>query len=245
MILSQNGPLTLMYHRIGVPRRRSAASVHYVSPSAFAWQLSALQKLHMEVIDLSAVAEHVNGATPSALTSRHAAITFDDGFDHLYENALPVLKRYGFPATIFVVSQFIGKASDFDPPAWDREPLLSENRLREMHAFGVTIGSHTRRHPRLPDCDPETLRDEISGSREDLETLLQTPVKAFCYPFGAQNQSVRAVVKEAGYDFACSTQKGRNDAGVDPFLLRRIHIRADTTRMIFLYKIWRARLLNR
>lgn len=241
--MTENGPLVLLYHRVGTPRMRSKASRHYVSARAFAWQIAALQKTGFGVVGLDAVARHLRGEEP--LTDRHVALTFDDGVGPLYPNAFPTLQRFGCPATIFLISRYLGMPSDYDPPDWDRETLLTEAQILEMQAGGVTFGSHTRHHALLTSCTESELTDELAGAKHDLEELLGRPVPSFCYPYGAQNPAVRGAVARAGYEFACSTLKGRNDQGVDPFLIRRISIRADTSPPIFLYKLARARYANR
>ena len=241
--MTGNGPLVLLYHRVGRPRIRSKASRHYVSPRAFAWQMDALRRTGVAVVGLDAVARHLRGE--ETLSDRHVAITFDDGVGPLYANAFPTLRRFGYPATVFLISRYLGKPSDYDPPDWDRETLLTEDQILEMQAGGVSFGSHTRHHAFLPSCAGPELTDELAGAKHDLETLLGRPVPSFCYPYGAQDPTVREAVVRAGYELACSTLKGRNDRGGDPFLIRRISIRADTSRPVFLYKLARARLLNR
>jgi peptidoglycan/xylan/chitin deacetylase (PgdA/CDA1 family) len=233
-----------MYHRIGRPARRSPVGGQYVSPGTFRRQLRLLKAMGAPVITLDAVGEHVRGE--AQLSSRHVAITFDDGFENLYQHAFPALRAIGFPATIFLISRYLGKRNTYHAPEHDLyEPLLNLDQIRDMLTHGIVFGSHTRRHARLTECTESELTDEIAGSRQDLEELIGGPVPWFCYPYGAQTPAIRDRVEQAGYTLACSTLKGRNDRGSDPLLLRRINVRADTRLPVFLYKLARARFLAR
>ena len=233
-----------MYHRIGIPSRRSPVNGQYVSPTVYRRHMEILGRIRMEVTPLEQVARHVR--REERLSPRHVAITFDDGFANLYEHAFPELAERSYPATIFLVTRHLGKTNDYHPAAEDLyEPMLSPDQVREMLGRGISFGSHTRHHARLTSCSKDQMNSEIEGSREDLEELLGRSVSTFCYPYGAHNDSVRASVISAGYTLACSTLKGRNDTGVDPYRLRRINVRADTTPSVFLYKLIRARWFDR
>lgn len=242
--MKDGGPLVLMYHRIGRPASRHKAGGQYVGTHAFARQMDLLRRMGTPVVRLDAVARHVRGE--EYLSSQHLAITFDDGFANLHSNAFPALKKHQFPATVFLISRYIGKTNTYHAPEQDLfEPMLSVEQIQEMMASGVEFGSHTQHHVHLTACSSGELSDEISGSRHDLEELLRRRVPSFCYPYGDQDDRVRQAVVDAGYESACSTLKGRNNRGEDPYRLRRINIRADTLLPVFLFKLARARWFNR
>jgi len=88
----------------------------------------------------------------------------------------------------------------------------------------VTIGSHTRSHPRLTEVDEGRIEDEIRGSKAALEERLGTPVRHFAYPFGLFDDRARAAVQRAGYRTGCSTRSGFNRTDADRFTLRRIEV---------------------
>ncbi|MCA1596632.1 MAG: polysaccharide deacetylase family protein [Chloroflexi bacterium] len=238
------GPLVLMYHRIGTPRRPSPVGGQYVSARSFAVQRRLLQRLQKRVCPVDAVARHLRGEIE--LSVRDIAITFDDGFANLFTNAYPVLSRHSFDATVYLISDYIGKQNDYHAPENDLyEPLLTLEQVLEMQTSGIAFGSHTRRHARLTRCTDAELTGEIEGSRCQLEAALGHPVTSFCYPYGDQDERVRQAVIRAGYTHACSTLKGRNDLAGDPYRIRRINVRADTNAATFLYKLARARYFNR
>ena len=153
------------------------------------------------------------------------AVTFDDGFAATFEHALPVLQRYRIPATMFVVSGRIGGCNDWMMPrGFPQRALMNERQILGMRDAGVTIGSHTRTHPRLPGMTRERLTEEIGGSRNDLEILLAQDVRDFAYPFGAYDETARQAVQAAGYRTACSTRAGFNNTDARCYELRRTEV---------------------
>jgi peptidoglycan/xylan/chitin deacetylase (PgdA/CDA1 family) len=159
------------------------------------------------------------------LPADSVAVTFDDGFADTFVNALPVLTRYRIPATMFALSDRIGARNDWmSVRGFPDRPLMTAAQLREMVAAGITVGSHTRTHPRLPELDAKAKRDEIGGSKARLEDLLGSGVASFAYPYGLFDEDAKLAVKEAGYRSACSVRTGFNGPDVDRFLLRRIEV---------------------
>lgn len=136
------------------------------------------------------------------------AITFDDGFANFGGTVWPILREHGLPATLFVVADHVGGTN-----AWGGEPdpaipelqLLDWDNLASLAEQGVELGSHTRRHPRLPDLDPERLEDEVVGSAEAIEGHTGVRPTGFAYPYGAVDPSSAQAVERA-YDWACTTE---------------------------------------
>jgi peptidoglycan/xylan/chitin deacetylase (PgdA/CDA1 family) len=105
-----------------------------------------------------------------------------------------------------------------------RRALLSAAQLRLLAEEGLTIGSHTCTHVRLPEVPPDEARREIASSKDELESMIGREVRHFAYPYGLFSEAVREMVVSAGYHSACSTRSGFNRPGEDPFLIRRIDI---------------------
>jgi peptidoglycan/xylan/chitin deacetylase (PgdA/CDA1 family) len=217
------GTAVLMYHAFG---HEGEPPSRYVLPAdRFAAQMRMLRRLRFRVIGLE---EHVRRLESRTLAPRTAVITIDDGYRDNHEIAHPVLRRFGYPATLFVVSGRVGAVND-----WDREgdvagrPLLNAHQLRELAAAGVTIGAHTRNHPSLPSVDELTTEAEVAGSKADLEAELGSPVGLFAYPYGRHDAKSVSAVRAAGFRAACSTRPGLSRAGGDPFLIERIEVRGD------------------
>jgi peptidoglycan/xylan/chitin deacetylase (PgdA/CDA1 family) len=127
---------------------------------------------------------------------RRFAITFDDGYEETLRLALPVLQARSLPATVFVVSGCIGGSA-----VWNHQaaPLLSRDELLYLQSNGIFIGSHGRSHRRLSTLSSEEIREEVFGSRDDLEQLLGTPVRFFSYPHHDLDGRVLALAAEAAY----------------------------------------------
>ncbi|WP_225737308.1 polysaccharide deacetylase family protein [Dyella acidiphila] len=211
-----------MYHNIAqAPRGLRRWRSLYVSPSAFARQMWLLKRLGYTGLSMADAMPYLRGEKHG----RIAVVTLDDGYVDNLEAALPVLQRYGFTATCYVVSGSIGRHNDWDADKLGiQKPLMTSTQLRAWHAGGMEIGAHTRSHPRLTQCNDAQLRDEIAGSKADLEDHLGAPVTQFCYPYGDMNDRVAKATYAAGYDAATTTHRGRAAAGMDLWRLPRVQI---------------------
>ena len=129
------------------------------------------------------------------------------------EKAYPVLKKYNLPATIFVVTDFVG-----------REDFLSWDDINAMSPDIITIGSHTMSHSWLPDLDGNGLRKELAGSKDMIEKMTGRKVNLLSYPLGGFNESAKKIAEETGYIGAVTTNPGKDSKGTDPYALKRIRI---------------------
>lgn len=136
-------------------------------------------------------------------------VTFDDGYRDVYEQAFPVLKELGVPATFFVITSKIGT-----------EGFVTWAELKEMQAAGWEIQSHTVSHARLIDLTPEDLKAELQKSQQAIQENLGTEANCVAYPFGVHDQRVRNVVSET-YTCGFGMWMGLNGDTTDPFALHR------------------------
>ncbi len=210
-----------MFHKVDETPAGARHPGNYVSPALFDELLGALRTWGYASITLEQWLAWRNGK--GTLPERPVVITFDDGYRSNRDIAWPILKRHGFSATIFLVSDYLGRTN-----AWDadelQEPLLTAADVRELRAEGMAFGSHTRTHVALPHLDRDAAFAELRLSREALEALLHEPVRVLCYPYGKQNAQVRKVALEAGYDAAVRGLGRLNAKGQDPLELRRIKL---------------------
>jgi peptidoglycan/xylan/chitin deacetylase (PgdA/CDA1 family) len=147
------------------------------------------------------------------------AVTFDDALAGVARHALPVLHDLGLPATLFTVSTMWGRT----PPWWPGSgPTMTRTELVEAAAHGMTLAAHTRTHASLPRLPAAALREEVAGSRAELEDLAGVPVRQFAYPFGHHDPAVRDAVREAGYAAAYTFLNGRVTGVEDPLRLPRL-----------------------
>ena len=169
--------------------------------------------------------------------SRAVAVTFDDGFKSVCR-AQPILARYGFRATVFVVTSFVSTDEPLAWPGLDVGALESPDELmsltwddcRELERKGWEIGSHTVRHPVLPDLGEEALRRELQDSRAAIVDALGA-CRTLAYPFGRANERVARAAAAAGYDAACTL--GFATSADEPYLRPRIGVvRSDSFRRV-------------
>jgi len=209
----------LMYHAIGEPSC-ALESTYTVTPALFRRHLRLLRAEGWTLLGIEAMTARIRQGL--ALPARTVGITVDDGFACLHEHLGPEL-QHGLNATAYVVSGSLDAMARFDRDLGIRSrPMLSRMQLRELSDAGLEIGSHTVNHPDLRTLADAALGNELVRSKHDLEHLLGRAVTSFAYPRGRFNRRVRQAVADAGYLTACCTLGGLNDAGTDPFLIRRI-----------------------
>jgi peptidoglycan/xylan/chitin deacetylase (PgdA/CDA1 family) len=136
------------------------------------------------------------------------ALTFDDGFVNFATEAAPLLRQYGFPVTLFIVTGHVGGDNRWrgrGDPGIPVLPLLDWDALGRLRDAGVTLGAHSRSHPRLSRCGAEELRIELAFAADEIERQLGERPRGFAYPYG----DVTAPVAEAAasvYGWACTTE---------------------------------------
>jgi peptidoglycan/xylan/chitin deacetylase (PgdA/CDA1 family) len=204
-----------------------------VHPRAFRRQMFLLKRLGYKGLSLREALPYIQGKKEGKVV----AITFDDSYANVYENALPVLQEFGFTATNYVVVNQIGGRNEWDlpigvPPA----SCMSLAQLRQWTAGGNEIGSHTLDHLHLPEVSNEEAERQIFGSRVDLENKIDDTVTSFCFPYGDETFAHRALALEAGYTTATTTERRRATRSDDPFGLPRLTVRRNDTPLHFLRK---------
>jgi len=158
------------------------------------------------------------------LPEKPILITFDDGYSDLLQNAFPVLKANNYKSTMFVVSQYIGGPGNWPSPlGYTGRPLMTAEQILELARDGVEIGAHSRTHRDLRNLLPDELKAELTLCREELSTLVSTPVNTLAYPFGYHNASVRDCAGKI-YDIAFSSTPGLNVWRSDRSQLRRMFV---------------------
>lgn len=219
-----------MYHVIG---ERDEAPERFVVPiGAFERQMAWLDRLRFNVLRLEDAVRNLLAGEP--LPPRSVVLTFDDGTRDMLTLARPVLERHGFPATAFVVTGKMGGRIDWTERAGiaKREILMWDEAL-ELEPL-VSLEPHTRTHPSLPTLDDAQLRDEISGSRDDLQARTGRPHDFFAYPYGHYDERVASAARDAGYTAALSVRWGLSDTSTPPFELKRLGINGDESFARFL-----------
>lgn len=191
-------PLVLTYHSVAPCEEDPYMAT--VSPQRFERQMRWLRGNGLRGVSMGELLEAMDERRARGLVG----LTFDDGYQDFVTYPMPVLQRYGFTATVFVLSGRLGGHNAWDPSR-PRKELLTANEVRGMAQAGVEIGSHGLRHVSLPDADDAVLSAETVQSRAVLQELLGHQIRGFCYPYGDMDARVVAAVRAAGYDYACAT----------------------------------------
>lgn len=216
----------LTYHR--VDNTHKAMTVH---PADFEEQLQYLANMGYTSVTLDEVADYFRGE--GELPAKPIVITFDDGYEDNQRVAVPLLRKYGFKAIIFVVSDYVGKPG-----------YLTWQQLRAVQERAISIGSHTMNHADLAKVDAGELAEQLRNSKTSLEKGLGTSVDYIAYPHGRFNARVAAAAQTAGYKGACGSKEGVNLKGDNMYALRRIYISPSRLGLWeFKLRLHRARLL--
>ena len=198
-----------MYHR--VQEEEAETSTLVVSPKEFEKQMKYLTENRYHIVYVDDLLLWMR--TRKFIPSKTVAITLDDGYADIYPYVYSVLKKYTFPATIFLPINKVGTAG-----------YLTWNQVQEMEKNGIRFGSHTLSHPSLPSIPLEMAKKEILESKKILEAKLKFPSTIFCYPYGRYTPTIRTLVKESGYSGAVAANAtGETDLD-DPFGFKRIRI---------------------
>ncbi|MFZ5800353.1 MAG: polysaccharide deacetylase family protein [Candidatus Omnitrophota bacterium] len=210
----------LNYHSVNAPGVNE--DTPKVSPEMFERQMDFINRLGYRVISIK---EYIEGRQQGKKLNNCIVITFDDGYEDNYTFAFPVLSRYGFPATVFLI------AKEVDTPRF-----LKLWQIRKMYRQRISFGAHSFSHLYLPAVKEEkVLRREISGAKRFLEKKLGFPVEFLAYPTGGFNERVELLAKEAGYNAAFTTNRGKGKFNRDPFALKRIKITQNSRPGIILW----------
>ena len=145
-------------------------------------------------------------------------ITFDDGFVDLYEFAFPVLIEENIPAVVFVVSGYAGRKNEWEVTLGKSFTHLSWNKIKEMHKYGITIGSHSHLHPDYSRSPFDLVRHDMEISLKTISDKIGEKVRYLSYPFGRIRKEEWKLAEEAGYEKAFVSTPGETN---NPYSLGR------------------------
>jgi len=218
----------LMYHRLQdlQPDANKPQKDWAVSPANFERQLQHLAQRRYHTIDFAALVAYFQKREP--LPPRPVIISMDDGYREVYDVAWPLLDEYGFSASLFVIPAHAGYPAYLD---WEQ--------MAALRKAGFYFGSHTLSHQDMYKASPAEARQQMRDSKALIEEKLGQPVIAFSYPLGAYTASTIALLKECGYQAACTLDSGyyqwADSDGL--FLLKRIRVDYEMTLEEFAAKL--------
>ena len=229
----------LMYHGFSTQRADDHSDFEglHLEVNRFRNHLRFLRK-HYNVVSLEEVVAAFQGE--ATLPDRAAVITIDDGYRSVYTHAYPILRKYGFPATLFIYTNFAGVGRV--ACTWDQ--------LKEMKAGGLEIGSHSVSHSDLTKKRKgettgaylERVKKELILSKKIIDKKLHQDTRIFAFPYGRYNKAIMTMARKSGYDLAVSVKRGGNPFFSEPLALKRDQIlkrdmKAFASRLNTFYKL--------
>src|SRR5690349_10035246 len=217
----------LMYHgvREGTPARHPYYEIN-TSPLVFAQHMKFLSENGYTTLRLDKLVAHLAGGQEGCSAKRHVVITFDDGYRDFHTHAYPVLARYGFTATVFLVTAATGNSRS----KFNGADCLTWDEVRQLHTHGVGFGSHTVSHPELRFLSESGLDYQITSSRQAIEDAIGHAVRSFAYPYAFPEADrgfvlrLAELLEKRGYETGVSTILGTARPGVKRFSLPRLPI---------------------
>jgi peptidoglycan/xylan/chitin deacetylase (PgdA/CDA1 family) len=217
----------LNYHRVD-----NVDNFMTIHPDDFERQLQYLYNQGYTSVTLDEVANYFQGE--GELPAKPIVITFDDGYEDNQRVAVPLLRKYGFKAIIFVVSDFVGKPG-----------YLTWEQMKAVQERAISIGSHTMNHEDLATLNAQELAMQLRDSKTSMEAGLGTSVDFIAYPYGRLNDQVLAAVQAAGYKGGCSTKVSVAVKGDNMYALPRVYVTPSWFGLWdFKLRLYRAQLLS-
>jgi peptidoglycan/xylan/chitin deacetylase (PgdA/CDA1 family) len=159
-------------------------------------------------------------------SSQPVVITFDDGYEDFYTQAFPILSEYGFSATVYLPTAYIGEAA----LAFKGRRCMTWSQVREVRGAGIEFGSHTVTHPQLKSLDPTAVEYEVRNSKHTIEQELGCAVTSFAYPYAFPEADrvftgrLETILWQAGYENGVSTVVGTADRAANRLFMKRLPI---------------------
>ena len=191
--------LILGLHRVGFPPPNAKIRGLFISPQMLAFQLSMIRKMGYRFLTMEQALSNPNG--------KNAVITFDDGYADNLTHALPVLREFEAPATIFVITKNVGQKNVVWREAGENLPadILDWRSLEKLQQHGWEIGSHAHRHIHLARYNEADQESVIWQSIVEIKKNLGVRPVSFAYPYGSYNESTKKVLKRLSIKYAVTT----------------------------------------
>lgn len=204
---NDKGIPVIMYHSIKYEKNNPVR----LSKDIFESEMKYLKDNKYTTLTLDELYTFFQNNTP--VPKKSVVLTFDDGYKDNFETAYPILKKYGFKATVFVITNCIGTGE-----------YLTLPQLKELDKNGFDVESHTANHETLSELSYDKQYDTVSNSKEKLEKLLNKKVKYIAYPCGKYNKNTINAVENAGYKLALTTDGRWSDKSDGIYTLDRVFI---------------------
>jgi peptidoglycan/xylan/chitin deacetylase (PgdA/CDA1 family) len=207
-------PLVLMYHSVSPYDEDPYEAT--ITPKRFERHMRWLRGRRLRGVSMA----ELLSARADGRGRGLVGLTFDDGYQDFLIYAMPILQRYGFTATTFVLAGRLGGQNEWDRPGPEKA-LLTADQVCQAAQSGMEIGSHGLDHVSLPEADDTRLSAETVRSRVILEELTGQQIRGFCYPWGHLDARVLKAVRVAGYGYACA---GAPSAAIGRLAIPRTYV---------------------
>jgi peptidoglycan/xylan/chitin deacetylase (PgdA/CDA1 family) len=229
----------LMYHSISDDTENGVHPYYRTStsPQRFALQMQYLYENGFQTASLREAVTQLQGA--AAGNGKNVVITFDDGYRDFYREAFPVLSRFGFSATMFLPTSFIGE----QPLQFKSRECMTWDEVRELQKSGITFGSNTVTHPQLHALSMPAINEEIAKSKQTIEQKLGCAVDSFAYPYAFPltdrdfKMRLRDSLSQAGYRNGVCTIVGRANRRSEPLFMERLPVNSCDDALLFQAKL--------
>lgn len=216
-----DGVPVIMYHSVSDNAASSQFAPLRITNQNFDSQMKYLKDNNFTTLTMDEINDFLTNNKP--IPQKSIVLTFDDGYEDNYTNVYPVLKKYGFKATIFVVADAIDKESNY----------LTSPQLKELQQNGIDIESGTDENVRISNLPSASQLESLKDSKSKLEALLNKKVNYVSYPFGSYNADTLLDAKNAGYTLGFSRDGKWTYKTDDKFKLSRVYISPQHTEADF------------
>ena len=214
----------LGFHKVGEPSAGHSRTPWYVPEAEFVEHLRYLRDNNWHVLNLNECVSAISNS--QVLPERSALLTFDDGYRSMVDIVLPWLRHFAFPSVVFIPTQFIGGANDFDSGYEPIEAICDWEHLRQLSRHSCSVQSHGVSHRSFSWIESADKEQELLQSKLVLEANLRKPVEMFAYPYGRMGEESLAAsqrLNRVGYKAACLYGGGVNCLPIaNPYMLARV-----------------------
>jgi peptidoglycan/xylan/chitin deacetylase (PgdA/CDA1 family) len=210
----------LMYHEVNQSQKIAELSKktqysNIMPVEQFESQMHLLSERGFSTCSFSTLLAWMRSRNQTPLPDKTLVLTFDDGYEGNFQYALPILLKYHFRATFFIIGDRVGQTA-----------MMRWNNLRQLNDAGMSVQSHTMTHPLLGSLSPELIYKELSASKQILEDNLSASVEFISLPYGSYDQHFKQIALEVGYKGGCTSAFGFTSQESDPLLLERIIVKS-------------------
>lgn len=224
----------LMYHRVA-PEGKATMKRWRTHPDDFEAQLRYLRDHRYNSLTFEQWRAASDRREP--ISGRSVMLTFDDGYRDFPTYAMPLLSKYGFQATMFIVTDLVGASNVWDEGLGESLELMDWSTIRELSSQGLELGSHTSLHRPLVSLSATELTRDLCRSRMSFHENLKMTARSLCYPYGLHDEAVLSIAGACGFHYGVTTNEWKASFGDDLGGLPRLEVRGTDRLSDFVAKL--------